>query len=251
MFRLSASLAILQRERYVRKSAAWDESKHPRDHGQFASKPGGSGTKEKEKPKGKTSAADVGGGKYKPTVRLKPSKQRAFTGQPVQTKISKQEVGRIGENAIVAYLQSQGLDDARPMNLDKNNFPIDLIQDHETIEAKAGNAGNSKGAQQWRLTIGEPGKAEKEWLATASKEEKAAWNAKKQKAIHERKKAILDELSKQHGKKVKASTMTAIVNPDTQTIDLYKFDGWHDRIGWGTPEAEKAFIGSFRYEDSK
>lgn len=187
---------------------------------------------------------------YDPGVTLRPSVTRAFNGVPTaaKTKLSKQETGRIGEAIVVAYLQGQGRTDAKPMNLDRNNFPIDLVQDHEVVEVKAGLASNSAGAQRWRLTIGEPGKAEKAALDAMGKYEKAAWNTEKQRKIHERKEGILRKLSKHFGTKIKAATMTVIINPDTKTADLYRFEGFHDRIGWTSGQAQAGYLGSVRYE---
>jgi hypothetical protein len=133
------------------------------------------------------------------------------------------------------------------MNLDRNNFPIDLIQDGEVIEGKTGQAGNSPGAQQWRLTIGEPGKEEKAWLAAASDEDKAAWNAQKQQRIHERKEGVIRELSKELGRPVKVATMAVIINPDTKTADICRFDGFHDRVGWNSEQAKAGYVRSVRY----
>jgi hypothetical protein len=182
-------------------------------------------------------------------LKIKETKTKAFQGEPIPIKnqISKQEAGKIGEDAVIAWLHSQGLKDARHLNLDRNNFPIDLVQDHAVIEVKTGNVANGSGAQQWRLTIGEPGKAEKEWLAKASDEEKAAWNQRKQKMIHERKKKALADLSKELGKPIKAKTITCLINPDTKTIDIYVFDGWHDRIGWKSELAAKSYKTSISY----
>ena len=175
-------------------------------------------------------------------------KERAFAGKPVNAKkISKQEAGAIGENIIVAWLQGRGLKDARPMNLERNNFPIDLVQDHEVIEVKTGQVSNGPGAQQWRLTIGEPGKEEKAWLAKASDEDKAEWNSKKQQKIHERKQQIIRELSRELGKPPKVATMTVILNPETGTADLYRFPNFHDRIGWNSELAKSGYIGSVKY----
>lgn len=183
-------------------------------------------------------------------VKVKPTKKRAWEGDPVplKNKISKQDAGKIGEAVVIAYLKSKGFKDARHLNLDRNNFPIDLVQDHESIEVKTGMVSNSKEAMQWRLTIGEPGKTEKEWLAKASLEEKAKWNAKKQQMIHERKRKALEDLSKKLGRKVKAKTMTVLLNPDTKTADVFQFDGWHNRIAWRSEEAKAAYIGSITYE---
>ena len=196
----------------------------------------------------KPSEPSAAGQPHKPSVTIQPTKERTFQGKPVNAaKISKQEAGKIGEDLIVAHLQSKGMKDARPMNLDRNNFPIDLVQDHEVIEVKTGQVSNGPKAQQWRLTIGEPGKEEKAWLASASDSDKEAWNAKKQQKIHERKQKIVKGLTKEMGKPPKVSTMTVILNPQTKTAALYKFDGLHDRVGWNSEQAQKGYIGSVKY----
>ena len=207
----------------------------------------GKAAPQKPQPKAKSPAPQATS--HQSSVKIKPTKTRAFTGQPVAVKnqISKQAAGKIGEAVVLAWLHAQGLKDARHMNLERNNFPIDLVQDHAVIEVKTGNVANSVKAQQWRLTIGEPGKAEKEMLAKMPDEEKAAWNAKKQDMIHERKARALADLSKKLGKPVKSKTITCLINPDTKTVDIYEFEGWHDRIGWNSPEAKKSYKGSVSY----
>ena len=237
------------------KRTQWDESKHPRGQaenaGEFASG-GGSGSKKK------TEVAKPVAGESKMAVqakaivkKIKPVKQRAFTGEPTGGKISKQLAGAIGEEIIIQYLQSQGFKDAGQLSgfvgTEKNNLPVDLIHDHRVIEVKTGQSSNSDAAQQWRLTIGEPGEKEKAWLKTASGEEKAAFNAKKQAMIHKRKKEEIAKLGKELGYTVKGNTMTVIINPDTKTADLYKFEGFHDRIGWKSETATNGYIGSVKY----
>lgn len=230
----------------------FDSGKHPRGQpdnaGQFGKGGGGKKAKSAEK---KKSDSDSGGASAAPTADVKIAKtnNRAFSGKPTPTKnsLSKQDTGKIGEAIVIAYLQSNGLKDARHLNLDRNNFPIDLIQDHESIEAKAGLVSNNAKSQRWRLSIGEPGKKEKEWLKTASAEDKAAWNAQKQQQISVRKQKCLADLEKELGHKIKARTMTVLINPDTKTADLYSFEGWHDYIGWNSDAAKKAYVGSVKY----
>jgi hypothetical protein len=184
------------------------------------------------------------------TPSLKQSTGKAWNGNivPVRTPLSKQDVGKLGEAIAIGYLKTvQGLSDARHLNSKLNNFPVDLIQDHGAIEVKTGLVSNGKSAQQWRATIGQPGKAETAWLKTASAEDKAKWNHAKSLQILDRKNAALAQLSKELGKKVKASTLCMIVNPDKKTVDIYQFKGFHLRIGWTSPEAKKGFVGSFKY----
>ena len=203
------------------KIAKWDDSQHPRDeHGKFIT---------------------VGA--------LRSTKTRAFKGEQVDTKssLSKQNAGKLGELITLRYLQQQGYKDARPLNNAQSNYAVDMVQDHAAIEIKTGLASNGPSGQQWRATIGQPGKAEAEWLKTAGKEEKAAWNHEKQEKILERKNAALKEVSRSLGRPVKAYTMTTILNHDTRTADIYKFSGFHLRIAWNSPEAQKAYVGSFKY----
>lgn len=181
--------------------------------------------------------------------KLTTSAKRAFFGQPVPLKnpISKQEAGRIGEQIVIAYWRDSGMKNVRYPSLNRRNFPIDLIHDSACIEVKTGLVSNSPGAQKWRMTIGEPGKKEKVWLEAASSEEKAEWNQRKQRAIHDRKRKELVKLSKKVGKKLDAKTVTVLLNSDTRTVDIFEFDGWHDRIAWNSETAKMAYKGSFRY----
>jgi 2'-5' RNA ligase len=183
-------------------------------------------------------------------VKVKKSKKRAFDGEtPVQTQttLTKQETGRVGEAVVLAYLQSQGFKDARPMNSGKTNFPVDMIEDHAPTEVKAGLVSNTRGAQQWRLTFSKETAAEKEWYAKATPKQRKAWNAEKQKRIRERKEAVIAAIEKQTGVKVKPRTMTLAINPDTRVADVYEFEGFHDRIDWRSEEAKKAYKGSVSY----
>jgi len=177
--------------------------------------------------------------------------ERAFNGQRIETEttLSKQEAGALGERVVIAYLQEErGFKDASALNMERSNFPVDLVQDHELIEVKTGMVSNGPSAQHWRATIGQPGKAEREWLATATAVEKRAWNQRKSAAILERKGKVLADWSRRHGIEAKGRTITTIINPDTKTVDLYEFSGFHLRIKWNSPEAEKAYVGSYRYE---
>lgn len=182
-------------------------------------------------------------------VKLKPSKDRAFEGKqkPVKTKLTKQEAGALGEAVVISYLRSAGVPDAQALNLEANNFPVDLVGDHQLVEVKTGLVSNGPSAQQWRATIGQPGIKETEWLKKASAEEKRKWNARKQAAIIARKQKVVRDYSKKLGTKIKPYTMTTIINPDTKTVDVYRFKGFHSRIAWRSDEAKKAYVGSFKY----
>jgi hypothetical protein len=176
--------------------------------------------------------------------------ERAFTGSPVPQRriMTKQDTGKIAENVALGYLhQFESLPDAKHANSLKSNFPVDLTGDHPLPPIKGGNIGNSKGAQQWRLTIGEPSKAEKAAIKKMTPMQKAAWNARKDELILERKTKAMKDLEQRLGHPIKPRTITAIINHDTRTADLFSFDGFHPRVGWTTKQAKDAYVGTFRF----
>ena len=180
------------------------------------------------------------GGKSTPIVAVK---ARAFRGDPIpiESAVSKQELGKVGENLALR------LTGAKRMNGEWNNFPIDLVKGDTVYEVKAGLASNSPDAQKWRLTIGEPGKKEKAWLAKASDNEKEKWNDRKEKMILERKQKVMAELEKKLGRKVKAKTVAFIVDPDRKVADVYEFDGFHPVIRWRSPQAATGYKRTVKY----
>jgi len=170
----------------------------------------------------------------------------------VKTKLTKPEQGAIGEAIVAEYLTQQEKDRVYASNVGQPNFPIDLVSINddgsgEVIEVKAGSAGNTTGAQQWRLTIGEPGKAEKAMLADMSEADKARWNDSKEEQILVRKERATKQISKNIGRPVKGRTLTVILNPDTHRADVYEFEGFHQRIGWNSEEAKAGYRGTFTY----
>jgi len=180
---------------------------------------------------------------------IAPTKQRAFTGKQVATKItlSKQQAGALGEKIVVANLHAAGFKDAAPLNSKKSNFPVDAVHDHKVIEIKTGLVSNGKSAQQWRATIGQPGKKESVWLKKASPTAKAEWNQKKSEKILERKKAAVASISKEMGLRAKGETVAVIINPDKRIADIYRFSGFHLRIAWNAPATASAYVGSVSY----
>jgi 2'-5' RNA ligase len=262
---LAGAKSLLRRQVRWKQTKSFDEGKHPRDHGKFARVRGASGAKKKTREGKSKKAAPAKAGKsaaasepaghpgaaHGSRVQVKPVKRRVFAGTPVETKtlISKQETGRIAEAVALAYLQTViGAADARPMNTAQTNFPVDMIEDHAPTEVKGGLVSNTRKAQQWRLTFSKESAKEKELYESMTAEEKKAWNAEKQRRIHERKQAVIKELEEATGQKIKPRTLTVIVNPDTQTADVYLFDGLHDRIDWQSDLAAQGYHGTVRYE---
>lgn len=202
-----------------------------------------------------TGGGDAGephpGSTHGSSVKVKKTKRRAFDGAtpvPLETQLTKQETGRVGEAVVLAYMrQVLGLKDARAMNSEQTNFPVDLIEDHAPTEVKAGLVSNTRGAQQWRLTFSKESAKEKALYETMTSQERAAWNEKKQQRIHQRKQAVLKAVERETGRKQRPRTITTVLNPDTRVADIYVFDGWHDRIDWQSDLARAAYQGSVQY----
>jgi hypothetical protein len=191
-------------------------------------------------------------------VKVTPTEQRAaprdakgkIVPVPIKTQLTPQETGRIGEASVHAYLRTfAGLKDTIALNADKKGQSIDLFGDSMAPEVKTGLCSNSVKAQQWRITfsIDLDSKAGREFKALKPDQQKA-WREKKQRAALKRKLTLLKKLSQEHGKEIQPVTITGIVNPDIKTIDIYKFSGYHQRLDWNSPEAQKAYVGSFKYE---
>jgi len=172
------------------------------------------------------------------------SSRAFFTGEPVNNPapLSKAETGRLGEQAAMLYLGES----AQTLNVNRNNYPVDVVSHDRVVEVKTGLSTNPKASQQWRATIGQPGKKESEWLKTATLAEKKAWNDRKRQAILDRKQKAVDEVQKLMGRKLKPTTLGVIIDPHEMTAHVYEFDGFHLRIGWSDPKVKDAYRGSYK-----
>jgi hypothetical protein len=220
--------------------------------GQFTGDEESASTGLDKTPKGKTTGTPAyhPGSAHGSAVSVKAIKKRVFNGEPipVKTTLTKQETGRVAEAVALAYLKTiKGFKDARPMNTEATNFPIDMIEDHAPTEVKGGLVSNARKSQQWRLTFSKTSKAENEAYEKMTPQEREEWNQHKQRRIKERKAAVIKSLEKKYGKPIKPRTLTVIINPDTKTADVFIFDGFHDRIDWQMDIAKKSYVGSVSY----
>lgn len=192
------------------------------------------------------------GSEVKVTVTKQMAAPRNDKGQidpvPVKTVLSKQETGRVAEAGIRAYLRDVvGIKDTVGLNSGKPNESIDLFGDSMAPEVKGGMCNVSKKAQQWRITFSmELGKQERAEYDALTPDQQKAWREKRQRDCLKRKLSLLKELSEKHGREIKPVTFTGVVNPDTQTLDIYKTDGYHQRISWNDPKAKH--VASVRYD---
>ena len=224
--------------------------------GQFVAQGGDESTSDKPAASKASGAAAVHpGAAHDFEVKVKAVKEMAAPRgengkiKPVETKtvLTKQETGRVGEAAIRSYLKSiVGIKDTVALNAGKTNESIDLFGDSMAPEVKSGMCNVSEKAQRWRITFSmELGKAEQAKYDALTEEQQKAWREKRQRSCLKRKLALLKKLS-EAGAPIKPVTYTAVVNPDTQTADIYLTEGYHQRIGWNDPKAKH--VGSVRYD---
>lgn len=204
--------------------------------------------------------AGTGGGK-KPThhpgaahgskVKITKTEDRAlgddFKPVPIKTKLTKQETGRVAEAVCSAYLRDvAGFEDTVALNAGKANESIDLFGDSMAPEVKGGLCSNGKDAQKWRITFSMETASEKAAYAKMTEEQKTAYNRDKQTAALKRKLDLLEQLSRKLGRKIEPVTITTVINPDTQTADVYKIPGYHPIIRWR--DAAQYRVASVRYD---
>jgi hypothetical protein len=192
---------------------------------------------------------------HKPgAVKIKPTRERAFNGEPVETKIklTNKETDKITEAVVIQHLRAQGFKDAEVASTVRygehgyeggNHYALDVYADHQAIELKGGQVSNGKSAEQWRVKYGAEPKFMANWSDDTKREYREALAAK---CLKDKEKAR-QWLQKERGKKVAPFTYTAIINPDTRHVDLYRFSGYHLRIGWLAPDTKSAYLKSYRY----
>lgn len=225
----------LQARHPLAEAKAFDPSEHPRgEKGMFTFK---------------------GAGIAPSPLRTSPGGARVFTGhdsrRPMREKMTKLQVGRLGEDLAVDWLQRRGIAAARLEIGKRNNFPIDLVawdrQGPVLYEVKAGRVSNSRGAQQWRVTLGKPGKKATAWLKTASPGAKRRYNVIRVRRALARKAEKVAEAEKILGVKVRLKTLAFIVDTDRKTADVHTFDGAHARVGWTSAGARAGYTGTVKY----
>lgn len=186
-------------------------------------------------------------------VTLTSSGSRAFDGEPRETrrKLTKSETGKLGERVVAEHLKQRGYRGLRPGSTDVNNFPVDIVHRGGLVEVKAGLVSNSRDAQKWRNTVGEPGPREKEWLRTARAEDKARLNSAKAEAIMRRKAQTLRDFERRTGRPMTAETYSLIIDPDRKIVDVHRFEGFKRTTRWRGEDARRAYVGSYKYADER
>jgi SPP1 gp7 family putative phage head morphogenesis protein len=177
------------------------------------------------------------------------STAKAWRGwaMPMKRWLNKPETGKLGEHLAHAYLKAMGVKGAKLLHANSAaiNTAVDLIAADAMYEIKTGLA--SSGTARWRVTIGEPGKKEKEELKEMSAAEKREHNAKKVNSAMRRKRVVKSEYERKHGRKMEERTVALILDLDRQVADVHIFDGWHKDIGWNGKVAKASYKGSFHF----
>jgi hypothetical protein len=163
------------------------------------------------------------------------------------------DMGALGERLVQGFLTK-----TKPplrvgsLNNSRNNEAADLVYDHRIIEVKGGNAANTKGAQQWRVTHDQKLSAREEaYVARFPKAQqprvKADLRRKKQVDAIQRKYELADKLTKRYGVQFKTETWTLIVNTKTKRADLFSFAGICETIKWNKANLKNNYRGSLAF----
>lgn len=184
-------------------------------------------------------------------IKLAPTTERAWTGKQAAgtNPLSKSEGGKLAETIVLEHLR-QTMPDVQPYvesSGGHGNEAVDMVGNHSVIEAKSGPVTNSSGAQRWAVTLGEPSKAEKEQMAGFTKEQLTAYNAMKMDKAMGRKQAVVDKVSQARDIPIQGRTVAVIYDHERKIADVFHFEGFHARIGWNSPQAKAAYVGSYRY----
>lgn len=110
----------------VAKDAKWDEDKHPRDHGKFSSKPGGSGGKSDDSKGSSKSSSKASTGDHSGAVNIADS-----------DNANTDDIGSPNEDDIFAFMDSdpsvRSDDDDKPLTIDADNVESDPNIDDSTL----------------------------------------------------------------------------------------------------------------------
>jgi len=172
-----------------------------------------------------------------------------WTGHRVRfdNKLSDQAYGAMGENIVVAYLQSQGRK-AKLINEGDPTSPYDIAYRNVLIEVKTSLASNKYDSMKWSLNFGQRNsKSDKEFLRRASPEKKKEFYKKLLDRILRAKAKMAAEVKAKYGS-VKIRTYGLIINTKTQQADINSYHGIHKQIRWRNPKVPVKYKATVRYE---
>jgi hypothetical protein len=175
--------------------------------------------------------------------------ERVWRGQQkmLRNQLGKLATGRVAEHIVLQHVKELGLKNPHPMNGGRPNFPIDIRAGNYVIEVKGGQVSNNEKSQQWRITLGSFGPNEQKLYDRMTKDQKKEWNAGKMREAIQRKEDVRKQESRKAGHEIKALTFGVIIHPDKGTADIYRFKGWHERIGWNTQQAKDGYVTTVKY----
>ena len=184
---------------------------------------------------------------YTLTELLIRKKSKVWTGkQAPKSRLSKLDTGTIGEKLARKALSRHFGKGFEALNIEKPNAAVDMGNKIIAVEIKTGLSSNSKSAQHWRSTIGEPGNTEKGLLSGMSDGVKDSHNRRKDKKILERKRNLINRMSSRDSRRVKSYTVGIILSPGGSRGDVFLIPGFHLRLGWNKYATDEYYIGTYK-----
>lgn len=177
--------------------------------------------------------------------------KRVWTGEQqegptARGKTARLELGERGERLAERVLEE--LSGSAFDNLNSavgEHSPLDLVGDSRAVEVKAGKASNSKSAQQWRITAGEPSLGERLRMLDMRPGQLRAYNRRKSEYLVARKKQLAEELGRRLGRRLQPVTVGIILSPDNRRADAFLVPGFHARLGWASYAKEPYYAGTY------
>lgn len=179
-----------------------------------------------------------------------PADERVWQGRtdPGQTALSKNARLTLGSKGEEVAAQSLGhLLKANFRNMNDHiggNSPLDLVGDTSAVEVKAGRTSNGPSARHWRITMGEPGDADKLKMSKMSPDELREYNHEKTAYLVQRKTELADEEGKKVGRKLKPTTVGVIFTPGMDRADVYVIPGFHPILPWSKYATDQYYAGT-------
>ena len=173
--------------------------------------------------------------------------ERVWRGKETlgETTLTKLQTGEIGEKIAIEVLSEKFDSEFSTLNVGINNSPVDVAGDHRAVEVKTGMASNDRSGQRWRATIGQPGKKESALLKVMGTGDKKIWNERKNILILQRKKSMLQKMSRAAGSRINPMTVGLILSLDGKKADVFFIEGFHLSLRWSQYATDEYYVGTY------
>ena len=156
----------------------------------------------------------------------------------------------LGERIAAQFLRDHGDTDVVPLG--GTAMPFDVLTRQHAVEVKTGLVHTTAGSAQWRCSLPALQGSEEARVSRMTEAERSRYMADKRAAMMQRKADAVAEV--QRVIPVKPVTIALILDPVVDgalgKVDVFWFEGFHQRLGYRSPEARRAFRGTFLVQEA-